>query len=139
MVHRTLLLAVAVALASQDVSAREIRRDAVPDTFWGTWAPGNEACNDKDRDKRKPAVVLSANSYAGPAGSCVIDYVTEIPGRDHPIFSARMHCMDKGGAQAKAVANLIIRPDASDQISAGATFESLVAYRRCPAQARRQP
>lgn len=139
MVRRTLLLAVAIALASQDVSAREIRHDAVPDIFWGTWAPGDDACADKDRDKDKPAIVLSAKSYAGRAGRCVVDYVTEIPGRDHPIFSARMHCADKRGAQAKTIANLIIRPDDSDQISAGATFESLVTYRRCPAQARGQP
>lgn len=128
MVHRMLLLAVGVALVSQGASAREIRRDAVPDAFWGTWAPGTDACKDKD----KPAIVLSAKSYAGPAGSCAIDYVIEVPGRDRPIYSARMRCSDKGSqAQAKTIANLIIRPDDSDQISAGATFESLVAYRRC--------
>jgi len=126
MVHRTLLLAIVVALASQAASSREIRRDAVPDAFWGTWAPGTDACKDKD----KPAIVLSGKSYAGPAGSCAIDFVMEIPG---PIYSARMRCSDKGGqAQARTVANLIIRPDDSNQISAGATFESLVAYRRCP-------
>lgn len=124
MMHRILLLAIS-ALASQAVSAREIRRDAIPDAFWGTWAPGTDACKVRD----KPVIVLSAKSYAGPAGSCAIDYVTEIPG---PIYSARMRCSDKGSqAQAKAFANLIIRPDDSNQISAGATFENLVAYRRC--------
>jgi len=76
--------------------------------------------------------VLSATSYAGPAGSCVIDYVMEVPGRGGAIYSARMHC---SGSQpeAKTIANLIIRPGNDGQISLGPTFESLVAHRRCPA------
>jgi hypothetical protein len=131
---RTHVLAIIVALASPAVSAREIRRDAVPDRFWGTWAPGTDACKEKD----KP-IVLSKNAYAGPAGTCLVDYVTEIPGRGGAIYSARMRCSGAGGqTQAKTIANLIIRPEEGGQISAGPTFESLVAYRRCPADGAKQ-
>ena len=129
---RTLVLAIVVALASPAVSAREIRHDAVPDIFWGTWAPGTDACKEKD----KP-IVLAAKAYAGLAGTCDIDYVTEIPGRNGPIYSARMRC-SSSGAQAKTIANLIIRPEDGGQISAGPTFENLVAYRRCPADGAKQ-
>jgi len=124
---KTVLLALVVVLTAPAVSAREIRHDAVPEAFWGTWAPGADAC----KEKAAPAIVLAKKAYAGPAGSCDIDYVTEIPGRNGPIYSARMRCAGSG-ATAKKTANLIIRPeDAGQAISAGPTFESLVAYRRC--------
>ena len=125
----TLLLALIAVLSVEAVVAREIRRDAIPEAFWGTWAPGTDAC----KEKAAPAIVLSKKAYAGPAGSCDIDYVTEIPGRDGPIYSARMRCSGSGAAApAKKTANLIIRPEeAGQKISAGPTFESLVAYRRC--------
>jgi hypothetical protein len=112
------------ALSSQVAGAREIRRDAIPEAFQGTWVTGTDACKDGD----KSSIVLAAKSYAGPAGSCDIDYVMEIPG---PIYSARMHCP---GAQpaAKTIVNLIIRPDDGGGISLGPTFESLAAHRRCP-------
>jgi hypothetical protein len=132
---RTLVLAIVVALASPAVSAREIRHDAVPDIFWGTWAPGTDAC----KEKATSAIVLSKKAYAGPAGTCDIDYVTEIPGRGGAIYSARMRCSGAGGqTQAKTIANLIIRPEDGGQMSAGPTFESLVAYRRCPADGAKQ-
>jgi hypothetical protein len=123
-----LLLALIAALSCRVADAREIRRDAIPEAFQGTWATSTGACKDGD----KSPIVLSATSYAGPAGSCVIDYVMEVPGRGGAIYSARMHC---SGSQpeAKTIANLIIRPGNDGQISLGPTFESLVAHRRCPA------
>jgi hypothetical protein len=123
-----LLLALIAALSSRVADAREIRRDAIPEALWGTWATGTGACKDGD----KSPTVLSAKSYAGPAGSCVIDYVIEVPGRGGAIYSARMRC---SGSQpeTKTIANLIIRPGNDGQISLGPTFESLAAHRRCPA------
>jgi hypothetical protein len=122
--RRALLLALIAVLSSQIAHAREIRRDAVPENLQGTWATSTDACKDK-------SIVLAAKSYAGPAGTCVIDYVMEVPGRDGAIYSARMEC---SGAQqaAKTIANLIIRPGDDGQISLGPTFESLAAHRRCP-------
>jgi hypothetical protein len=124
---RSALLFALFALSSQVADAREIRRDAIPESFRGTWATSTDACKDGD----KSPIVLSAKSYAGPAGSCVVDYVTEIPGRGGAIYSARMHC--SGSApQTKTIANLIIRPGDDGQVSLGPTFESLAAHRRCP-------
>ena len=121
-----LVLAVLV-LWSQAGDAREIRRDAIPEAFHGTWATSTDAC----KDGAKPPTVLSAKAYAGPVGSCEVDYVTEIPGRGGAIYSARMHCRS-ARPQIRTLANLIIRPGDDGQISLGPTFESLAVHRRCP-------
>ena len=126
----TPVLAFIAALSCQVSDAREIRRDAVPEAFRGTWAPSADACKNAD----KSPIVLSAKSYAGPAGNCVILYVTEIPGRGGAIYSARMSCSGSQ-PQTKTIANLIIRPDTADQISLGATFDGLTTHLRCPAGA----
>jgi hypothetical protein len=128
--HKVFVLALIAALTPAIADAREIRRDAMPEAFRGTWAPGSDACKQGDAS----AIVLSAKTYVGPAGNCAIDYVTEIPGRPDPIYSARMRCSGSGAqARIKTVANLIIRRDGAG-ISAGPTFESLVAHRRCEAE-----
>jgi len=130
--RKVTLLAIIAALSLQAAAAREIRREAIPETFWGTWAPGTDACKEGETS----TIVLSARAYVGPAGSCVVRYVTEIPGRASPIYSARLQCPGSGGQpQKQAFANLIIRPEGSGQISAGPTFESLVAHHRCAASA----
>jgi len=122
------LLAIMIALSVHAASAREIRRDAMPEAFWGTWALGTDPCKENDTS----AIVLSAKAYAGPAGNCAIAYVTEIPGRAGPIYSARLQC-SRSDAQPrkKAIANLIIQPDGKEQISVGSTFDSLMARHRC--------
>jgi hypothetical protein len=131
----TLLLALITALSSQVADAREIRRDAIPEAFLGTWAPDTNACKNTDKSR----VVLSAKSYAGPAGSCAINYVMETPGRGGAIYSARMSCpapraqTTGSQAQTKTIANLIIRQDSAEQISVGPTFEKLATHVRCPA------
>lgn len=128
----TLLVALIVALSLQVAAAREIRHDAMPEAFWGTWAPGSNACKDGDTS----AIVLSARAYAGPSGNCAIAYVTEIPGRGGAIYSARMSCAGSGAqAQKQTIANLIIRADNAEQISVGPSFENLAAHHRCAAAA----
>lgn len=122
------LLAMTAALGSQLADAREIRRDAIPQAFWGTWATSADSCTGGD----KPRIVLSARSYTTPAGSCDVDFVMETPGGGGAVYSARMHCPGPQ-PQTKTIANLIIRPDADGLISLGPTFESLAAHRRCPA------
>jgi hypothetical protein len=125
---RSALLVALLALSSQVAYAREIRRDAIPEAFRGTWTTSTDVCKDGD----KSPIVLSAKSYASPAGSCVVDYVTEIPGRGGAIYSARMHC--SGSApQTETIANLIIRRGDDGQILLCPAFESLAAHRRCPA------
>jgi hypothetical protein len=126
-----LLVALIVALSLQVAAAREIRRDAMPEAFWGTWAPG-DACKQGDAS----AIVLSAKAYAGPSGNCAIAYVTEIPGRGGAIYSARMSCAGSGAqAQKRSIANLIMRADSAEQISVGPSFENLTVHHRCAAAA----
>jgi hypothetical protein len=122
------LLALIAALSSRVADVREIRRDAIPEALWGTWASSTGVCKNGDNSP----IVLSARSYAGPAGRCVIDYVTEVPGRGRAIYWALVRCPGSQPA-TKTIANLIIRPDNDGQISLGKTFESLAAHRRCPA------
>jgi len=125
--HGTPVLVVLAAFCASAANAREIRSDAIPEMFRGTWASGNDACKAEDN----PKVVLDAKSYTGPSGSCIIDYVMEIPG---PIYSARMRCSKEGSqTQAKTIANLIIRPSTADKILVGSTFDGLSAHDRCPA------
>jgi hypothetical protein len=73
----TTLLALIAALSLQIADAREIRRDAIPEAFWGTWAASAGACKTGD----KSAIVLTGKSYAGPAGSCDVDFAMEVPGQ----------------------------------------------------------
>jgi hypothetical protein len=121
---RSALVLAMFLLLSQAANAREIRRDAIPEAFRGTWATDIDKCKDGGGSQ----IVLSGKSYAGPAGSCVVDYVMEVPG---PVYSARMRC--SGSEQpTKTIANLIIRPGQDGQISLGPTFGSVVAHRRCP-------
>jgi len=123
-------LVLLAAFASQASDAREIRRDALPEAFWGTWATSTDAC----KDAEKSSIVLSGKSYAGPAGSCDIDFVMETPGAGGAVYSARMHCPGPQ-PQTRKIANLIIRPGDNGQISLGSTFETLATHSRCPAAA----
>ncbi len=122
---RSALVLALFLLFSQVANAREIRRDAIPEAFRGTWATNMDNCKDGGGSQ----IVLSGKSYAGPAGNCVVDYVMEVPG---PVYSARMRCSGSE-QQIKTIANLIIRPGKDGQISLGPTFESVAAHRRCPA------
>jgi hypothetical protein len=126
---RTAVSVLLLALVPQAAGADIIRHRAIPDAYFGTWAPA-ESCAEAD----KAAVVLSAKAYVGSAGNCTVDYVSETPGPRGPIYSARMQCSNPASkAKTKSVINLIIRPDNADRISMGATFESLKFYQRCTA------
>jgi hypothetical protein len=124
--RRAVLLIIA-ALAPQLASAHVVRHNAIPETYQGTWASDPAACKD-----RKAVITLSAKAYVGPAGSCVVDAVSETAEPKGSTFSARMQCSNpQGQAQKKTVANLIMRPDGPDRLSLGPGFESLTAYQRC--------
>jgi hypothetical protein len=110
-------------LLSAVAGAREIRRDAIPEAFRGTWATDADGC----KAGAESQIVLSAKSYAGPAGSCIVDYVIEVPG---PVYSARMRCTGSE-PQTKTISNLIIRPGKDGRIALGPTFEAVAEHRRC--------
>jgi hypothetical protein len=119
-------LMVVVAIAPEVASAHVVRHNSIPEVYWGTWTPGEGACGTDD----KTALVLSAKAYVGPAGNCSVDYVSETATPEGSTYSARLLCPGKG-AQKRTVANLIFRSDAGGGISAGSSFESLKAHRRC--------
>jgi len=128
--RNTFVLAAVAALAPQIANAHVVRHNSIPEIYWGTWSPGDQACGDGD----KAAIVLSAKAYVGPAGRCVVEAVSETPSPDGATYSARLLCPGKGAKAKKSVVNLIFRSD-GDGISAGATFEELKAHRRCSASA----
>lgn len=127
--RKALILTFVVALAPLAASAHVVRHNSVPEVYWGTWVSGEGACSADN----KSAIVLSAKEYVGPAGKCSVDYVSETPGANGAIYSARLLC-PATGAQKK-IANLIFRSAADGGISAGPTFARLKAHRRCSASA----
>jgi hypothetical protein len=128
--RRIVVLAALAALAPQAAAAHVVRHGEMPQAYRGTWAPGTGPCKDGDA----AAIVLTAKTYAGPAGSCTIEYVSETATPRGAMFSARLRCSGAGGqAHKAAAANLIIRPAGADRISAGPTFDKLTTHRRCSA------
>ena len=124
---RCALLVALLALSSQVAYAREIRRDAIPEAFRGTWTTSTDVCKDGD----KSPIVLSAKSYASPAGSCVVDYVTENSGPwwRHlfgPHALLRLGAADRNDCQS----DHSTRRRRADLALPGVR---LAAHRRCPA------
>jgi hypothetical protein len=128
---RNVALALIVAAAPQLASAHVVRHNSVPEAYLGTWAPGEGECGAGD----KAAIVLSAKTYAGPSGSCAVDYVSETPSEKGALFSVRLLCPSPRGQAKKTVVNLLFRSDGADQVSFGPSFAGLKAYRRCVAAA----
>jgi hypothetical protein len=127
-IRKVALLVLIAALAPEAAHARGGIKvlGAIPDAFWGTWAPGAEACKAGSTE----AIVLSAKAYAGPLGKCDVASVSESPSPKGATYSARLQCGDPGQAQ-KRTANLIIRPGDADQISLGPAFKALRVHQRC--------
>src|SRR5215813_1536955 len=92
--RRIFVLALFAAVAPQAATAHVVRHNSVPEAYLGTWAPGECGAGDK------AAIVLSAKAYAGPSGSCAVDYVSETASEKGSLFSARLLCPSPG-AQAK--------------------------------------
>jgi len=125
--RKATLLVFIAAFAPQVASAHVVRHSSIPEIYRGTWAPDPAVCKDE-----RATIVLSAKAYVGPAGSCVVDYVSETAEPRGSTFSARMQCSNpQGQARKKTTANLIMRPDGADRISLGPGFDSLKAYQRC--------
>jgi hypothetical protein len=127
--RRTGIFTLCAVLAPQVAASYGVRLSAIPEAYWGTWVPTAEICQDAD----KSGIVLSAKAYVTSAVSCAVDYVAETPSSKGPIYSARLQCSNKAGQLPKKVANLIIRPGDTNQISVGPAFDSLKPYQRCSA------
>src|SRR5262249_17970128 len=117
------------AVAPQAASAHVVRHNSVPESYRGTWAPGEGECGASD----KAAIVLAAKTYTGPSGSCAVDYVSETASEKGSLFSVRLLCPSPAGQAKKPVVNLLFRSDGADQVSFGPSYAGLKAYRRCAA------
>ena len=122
----TILLATIAAMLSQAVFADIVRHASIPSQFIGTWAASTDDCNKAG----KSAIVLSATSYAEGAKVCTVDWVDERPGANAPIYSAHLKC----AAPENQPSNIVLWKKAADQISAGATLDTLKTLQRCPAK-----
>jgi hypothetical protein len=116
-------------LVPQVAASYGVRLSAIPEAYWGTWVPAAEIC----QDANKSAIVLSGRAYSTSGVSCAVYYVAETPTPKGPIYSARLQCSNMAGQAPKKVANLIIRPGDTNQISMGPAFDSLKPYQRCSA------
>ncbi|MCC8979025.1 hypothetical protein [Bradyrhizobium acaciae] len=122
-------LVILIAISSQAAIAGVKRHGAVPEALRGSWATSADVCNGAD----KSGVALAAKTYAGPAGSCTVMWVSETPGPQGAIYSAHLRCPNKRTQQQGwSESNLVIRPDDTNKISAGPNFSSLKTYQRCP-------
>jgi hypothetical protein len=122
------ILALCAVLVPQVAASYGVRLSAVPETYWGTWVPTAEICQDA-----KSAIVLSAKAYVTSAVNCAVDYVAETPSPKGPIYSARLQCSNIAGQATKKAVNLILRPGDTNHISMGPAFDSLKSYQRCSA------
>ena len=127
--RRTGIFTLCAVLAPQVAASYGVRLSAIPEAYWGTWVPAAEIC----QDANKSAIVLSAKAYVTSAVSCAVDYVAETSSPKGPIYSARLQCTNMAGQAPKKVANVIIRPGDTNQISMGPAFDSLKPYQRCSA------
>ena len=124
---RVALLVLIAVTAPQAAAARVKVIGEIPKDYWGEWTSGLEPCKSGDTE----VLVLSAKAYEGPLGKCDVVSVSEIPGQNGAIYSARMLCSGLSQTEKKTSANLIMRPGDANQISVGSTFEGLRDYQRC--------
>lgn len=120
-------LIVSIAIPSQAAIADIKRHASVPEALQGSWATSADACKSAD----KSAVALAAKTYAGPAGNCTVMWVSETPGPQGAIYSARLRCPDERAQQGWSESNLVIRPDDTNKVSVGPDFSNLKTYQRC--------
>jgi hypothetical protein len=125
--YKVALLVLIAAIAPQTAAARVKVVGEIPKDYWGEWTSGVEPCKSGDTE----VLVLSAKAYAGPLGKCDVVSVSETPGANGAIYSARLQCTDLNQTLKKTSANLIMRPGDANQIAVGSTFESLRDYQRC--------
>jgi DegT/DnrJ/EryC1/StrS aminotransferase family len=74
-----------------------------------------------------------SRSLVQPLSQRKLSRAAETPSSKGPIYSARLQCSNKAGQSPKKVANPIIRPGDTNEISLGPAFDSLKPYQRCSA------
>jgi hypothetical protein len=60
-----------------------VRRNSLPDSYWGAWVT---------TEPNQIVVDLSAKTYADNEENCAVNWVSETPGASGPIYSAHLQC-----------------------------------------------
>src|SRR5258708_5339785 len=121
-------ISIVSAVTIQAASGDEVRHSTFAGTVQGTWAPSAELCKAGDKSN----VVISETKYTDADGTCSVDSVVERAGVPGPIYAARALCAEAAQPGKTRAANFIIRPESSDKISIGKSFDDLKIYQRCP-------
>jgi hypothetical protein len=123
--YKTALPTLLAILMSNVASADVVRRNSVPDSYWGTWVTTGSIL---------VTTTLSAKTYADTQESCAVIWVSETAGANGPIYSAHLQCSHRPERTGERFPlNLIIWPKSADQIAGGPSFMSLKIFRRCRA------
>jgi hypothetical protein len=102
-----------------------VRRNSLPDSYWGAWVT---------TEPNQNVVDLSAKTYADNEENCAVNWVSETPGASGPIYSAHLQCSRRSDGAGKSFAlDLIIWPKSSDEIAVGPGFMRLKIFHRCRA------
>jgi hypothetical protein len=94
---RTSIFALYAVLAPQVAVSFGVRLRAIPEAYWGTWAPAAEIC----QDANKSAIVLSAKAYVTSAVRCAVEYVAETASPKGPYLLRVVAMLEHGRADAE--------------------------------------
>lgn len=117
-----------VAFASHAALGHVVRHATIADSFWGRWAPSEEACSKAG----ETVIEMAAKSYVSPKASCSVDWVSETAGRAGPIYAAHLQCSRGANDARPTISNVVFFLKDANQLSIGADFSKLEIYRRCP-------
>jgi hypothetical protein len=123
---RQIAVVATIAMLMSDVAAADVvRHSSIPQAYWGTWVGAGDAGTSES------IIVLSARSYLAPEENCSVVSVSQTAGARGSIYSAHLRCVRPAESAGTTAANLIIRPESSDQIAIGPEFMHLKSFRRC--------
>jgi hypothetical protein len=122
-----------VAFGSPAALGHVVRHANIADSFWGRWAPSEEACTKVG----ETVIEMAAKRYVSPKASCSVDWVSETAGRAGPIYSAHLQCSRGANDARPTISNVVFFLKGTDQLSIGADFSKLEIYRRCPDRTRK--
>ena len=127
---RATIIALATTIWLASTAHADVRRAAIPESFWGKWAASADDCGKAD----VPSVVLSAKQYVSAERKCAVGWVIETPGSQASFYSAHLECAAAGTPSSKAVSDVILRQNDANQISIGTDFNALKSFQRCTPQ-----
>lgn len=116
------------ALTSQVAFGDEVRHTAFASALLGTWAHSKELCEVGDKSN----IVISETKYSDSDMDCRVQVIVETAVPLGSNYSVRALCANSSDPGKTSIANLIIRPQSNDRISAGKAFDDLKSYERCP-------